>query len=113
MSRTFKSIFAAAIFTTAFAPAALAEKPVNRHVKVSYADLDLSQESGAKALLRRIKKASITACGGRPSRMLEEIARFEACRSKALSTAIHDVDAPVLTGLFIRNGGELIQVAAR
>lgn len=97
MSRFFKSVAAAVLFA-ACAPAALAERPVVTHTKVSYADLDLSSRAGAQTLLRRIDRATSKVCGKRPGVVpLKMMTRWTACRDAAVSNAIANVNSPTLT----------------
>lgn len=70
-------------------------------VTVSYADLDLAREPGAKVLLRRLEHAAGQVCGSRPGRAPISIVRaWRACRSQSLAAAVMQVDAPVLTALY-------------
>jgi len=82
-------------------------------VPVSYADLDIHQEAGAKVLLQRIKSASIIACGDVPDlRLLGERAAFEHCRQIAVEDAVAKVNSPLLA-LMAGNDEELIRLANR
>lgn len=62
--------------------------------RVVYADLDLTSNTGAAELLRRVRKAAVSACdsqGRGPS--LEDQDRFDACRRTAVARALADLDA--------------------
>jgi UrcA family protein len=107
MSRTIKAAFAALLASAALAvslaPSAAAEPTrFDRvvHVRVSYADLDIGNEAGAKTLMRRIETAAERACGGMStSRQLRMNNRIGACRTEAISNAVAGVGAPQLSAL--------------
>ena len=91
---------AAILGALATAPAAVAEPVVRSSVRVSYADLDLSREAGARALLERIEAASQRVCGPRPSpRNLRINIHFRACYRDAVSQAVAEVESPLLSAL--------------
>ena len=114
MSRFIKSALIALATAAAFAPAALAEKPVTQSIKVGYADLDLSREAGARTLLVRMKMAARQICGPRPAaKQIAQTVRYETCSKAAISGAVATLDHPLVTTLFIRGGGELVQLASR
>jgi len=80
---------------------------VTTRITVNYRDLDLETESGAQALIRRVSKAAVHACGGRPSGAPIELysvakARFEICRSNAVQSTITKLNHPMVTMLFER-----------
>jgi UrcA family protein len=58
---------------------------------VRYADLDLSQPEGAKALYRRIKIAARQACGDPDIRDLRLYARYRECYEHAVASAVEKV----------------------
>ena len=71
-----------------------------RTVKVSYADLDLKKPEGAKALYRRLQKASRQACDVRPPREVGSAKRVneaKKCYSVALKAAVDEVDSELLS----------------
>lgn len=77
-----------------------------RNVGVTYSDLDLETEAGARELLRRLDAAAYKACGGDPERhssydRMPEVTRkvFETCREKAIDTAVGRLDAPLVAKL--------------
>jgi UrcA family protein len=99
MFRTFIAT-AAILGALATAPAAAAEPVVRSSVRVSYADLDLSREAGARALLERIEAASQRVCGPRPSpRNLKINIHYRACYRDAVSQAVAEVESPLLSAL--------------
>lgn len=62
-------------------------------VKVSYADLDLTDAAGARTLYARLKSAARRACGPEPSwRDLHSTADYDACYHHALNKAVNGVD---------------------
>lgn len=56
-----------------------------RSVTVSYADLNLNSEEGAKRLQYRITSAARKVCGPRPSRNLNQIMDYQQCFKIAAS----------------------------
>jgi UrcA family protein len=67
---------------------ALVRTPVE-HVRVSYADLDLSRPAGAQVMLLRIKSAADEACGvGMRHISLEESVSVRACVHDAVTRAV-------------------------
>lgn len=103
-SNLITSIFAVALAvgSLALAPAtAMAEPDTVRPVSaaVSYADLDLSTEDGANAVLQRINAAARDMCGGKPihSPLFPRAAtQFDSCVSQAVDAAVAGFDAPVV-----------------
>src|SRR5262245_14941575 len=74
-----------------------------RQIHVSYADLDLQQERGARALLERMEKASLEACGGWPAfttRYTEVRAALRRCRAEAVRSAVATLNEPLVTGAY-------------
>lgn len=71
-------------------------------VKVSYADLNIANEAGAKVLYARLQRASEEVCGiGSHAvvRSLTEIRKARACYEKTLATAVNRIDSDVLTSV--------------
>ena len=66
-----------------------------RQAVVSYADLNLETESGAKTLVRRIKFAARRVCGVNDAGLMaiEFRAQLHRCAEQATARAISDVDA--------------------
>jgi UrcA family protein len=86
------------------------DEPIS--VTVTYADLDISHQAGAAALLQRLQAASVKACGGAPDvRVLGQVAAFDKCRREAVSRAVDQIHAPLLTALAQK--GHPVQVAHR
>ena len=108
-SKLFKSLLATIVVVALGAPTiASADAKGNLQgvsVKVSYADLNLEKQAGAKALYRRLQQASKQACdvrgltnAGSVRRMVET----RQCYREALSAAVEKVDNELLTQ--IHNG---------
>lgn len=69
-------------------------------VKVSYSDLNIGNEAGAKVLYARLQRASQEVCGvGSHNivRSLTETKKARACYEKALTAAIEKIDSELLT----------------
>jgi UrcA family protein len=69
-------------------------------VKVSYADLNLQKEAGAKVLYRRLQQASKKACGVESFRIvgsLSEAAKMQDCYESSLTSSVAKVDNAILT----------------
>ena len=86
------------------APASFASAPIPDGVPratVRYADLDLTTNAGAAALLRRIKAAAKQVCGD-PFDFgnLAQKARVRRCHSEAVARAVSGVQATKLTELY-------------
>jgi len=90
-------------------------EPIERiaGVQVSYQDLDLHEESGARAMLERLQRAAVTACGGNPKWYLtyeimpkRTVDVFQSCRRNAIARAVAHIDAPLLSHLFASTYGE-------
>jgi UrcA family protein len=80
-------------------------------VTVSYGDLDLGSDVDARAMLGRLQDAAYKACGGDPRSnpnyklLWPRIkADYRKCRNEAVTRAVLEVDAPVLSKVFL--GGE-------
>ncbi len=71
---------------------------------VTYGDLNLSNRTGAETLYSRIKFAATRVCGGLPDiREMQERRNFKTCLKTATNDAVQQVDAPLLTALFIED----------
>ncbi len=101
-------MIALAFVPLAAVPAAAGEKKGEKikTVEVSYSDLDLESEAGARALLERLDAAAFKACGGDPKRHSAYKARpevtveiFETCRKDAVAAAVGRLDAPLVAKL--------------
>jgi len=71
-------------------------------VKVSYADLNLEKQEGAKALYRRLRQASKQACDYRGLKVagsIRQAVETQRCYHKALTEAVADLDNEMVTEL--------------
>ena len=67
-------------------------------IDVFYADLNLSSPAGAEVMLRRIRFAAASVCGGRPDgREIADATRFRACVAAAVSNAVAEVNAAMVS----------------
>ena len=69
-------------------------------VKVSFADLNLQKEAGARVLYRRLQQASKKACGVEPYRnvgSISEISKMQDCYESSLTSSVAKVDNALLT----------------
>jgi len=91
--------------------AAQAEGLIRKDVSVSYSDLNLSTEAGARSLLVRINAAAASACGGSPAfyasyAVAPSLAykEFDTCRSNAVNAAVSSIAAPLVHQIYASNG---------
>ena len=70
-------------------------------VVVFHGDLDLTSEAGAVVMLRRLERGARKACGGTPGRqpLAMELA-YRICREQALSDAVAQLDAPLVSAFY-------------
>ena len=71
-------------------------------VNVSFADLNIANETGAKLLYARLERASQEVCGvgsHNSVRSLTETKNVRACYEKALSAAVEKLDSELLTSI--------------
>ena len=74
-------------------------------IVVSYADLDLSEQAGARTLYARLKRASAKACGHRPPPIELKASRaYQGCYESALTKAVKRVDSQQLYALHAEHG---------
>jgi len=69
-------------------------------VKVSYGDLNLEKQEGAKALYRRLQQASKRACDVRGLTVegsLKRVTEARQCYREALSAAVDKIDNELVT----------------
>ena len=73
---------------------------------VSYADLDLATESGARILFERIEVAADEVCPAVPDiRDLNRVATHSRCVREAIARAVQQVDSPRLAAVFSAESG--------
>jgi UrcA family protein len=81
-----------------FAPSAFAQgEGETRQVRVTYADLDLSQPSDAQRLYNRLRRATAYVCATPASSVLHRYDR--ACRDATLDQAVADLNNPALAAI--------------
>lgn len=69
-------------------------------VRVNFADLDINHPAGAEGLLKRIERAAFIACGEDPGPNFgTEALVYQQCRTDAVSRAVDQVNAPLLTAM--------------
>jgi len=103
-SKLSKSLLATIIVIALSAPAiAFADAKRNlkvESVKVSFADLNLEKQEGAKALYRRLQHASKQVCGVRGLRQpgnLKSIGKTRQCYREVLTGAVEKIDRNLVT----------------
>jgi UrcA family protein len=70
---------------------------------VSYGDLNLDSETGARTLYARLRAASREVCVGfEESGSMEQRLAWARCYSAALSTSVAQVNSPILSSLYSR-----------
>jgi UrcA family protein len=110
MSRAIQLIVVAGMAVLAHAQTAHAEAPKRElidSIKVSYSDLDLRGDAGARAMLKRLENAAYHACGGDPRRQAgykimprHVTAVIKECREDAIARAVASVDEKALWQVF-------------
>jgi UrcA family protein len=74
----------------------------NTSIKVSFADLDISNADGVSALYKRLQNASEEACGSianTQEKNLSALTRNKSCYQETLSSAVEKVDNDSLRDL--------------
>ena len=85
---------------TAFAEGSDQGRAVMQTV-VTYSDLDLHRTAGAEAMLQRLRHAANIVCGRRPdARQIAAYDRYRSCVRTAMSGAVAQIDAPLVTARF-------------
>ena len=94
-----------AISGVALTPAAQASTVVQVRSKVvSYGDLNLGTRSGDEALLKRIDRAAVKACGGYPEGPSRDAyQRFNECHADAMTNAVRSVNNISVSRLYDRD----------
>ena len=93
---------ALALAGPAIAFGATPQKADKATVKVSYKDLDISSEAGARVLYSRLKQASRSACDVRPVRetgSVRETAKAKQCYHESLAQAVKTLDIELVNKL--------------
>jgi UrcA family protein len=99
MKRISVILAASGLALTLAAPAQA--ETAGRQVEVRYGDLDLTGETGAEILLRRLEAAAARVCdaGNTSFRDFRAVRAARACAQDALSKAVASVDAPLVQSL--------------
>ena len=72
-----------------------------RQMAISYSDLNIHSEAGARALLGRLKMAARVVCGPEPVfGELQRTEAYETCRLSALDHAVAAIDSPELAEIY-------------
>jgi len=74
-------------------------------VQVSYADLNITTEAGAKTLLHRIHDAAEAYCGGETHVPLDQQRTHEACVTDAVDTTVAGLNVRAVTAM---NNGQSV-----
>ncbi len=68
--------------------------------QVSVRDLDLTETTGARTALGRIRMAAVDVCGGAPSPLeREKMAEYKTCVEVATDSAVAQLRSPVATAM--------------
>lgn len=85
-------------------------------IRVSYADLNLDSDQGAKAFLKRVGRAAERACGGTPASgpiELRNMKAFNACKAEAMSGAVAQANNTLVSVRFAEAQGRVYALASR
>ena len=91
----------ALLMASAMSQVAHADQPEVFVKNVTYSDLNLESEKGARALLARLHLASTEVCATLASSDLTIRAHWLACVDKAMSDAVAKVNSTALTTLYM------------
>jgi UrcA family protein len=80
------------------AQASEASQPLTK--KVTYGDLNLDTESGAKALYARLRYAAKYVCSSYESKELSRQKVWQICVNNALASAVQQINKPMVTALY-------------
>ena len=73
---------------------------------VSYADLNLNSEPGARTLYGRLRMAATHVCAPFRGNSLRESTNWRECFNSALARSVAEVDQPILTAYHLSRTGE-------
>jgi len=68
----------------------------HKHETVKYADLDIQSPDGAKAMVRRLKKAAGRVCMPMPKKDLADKSNHSSCVQGAMSGAVAALNSPAV-----------------
>jgi len=120
MSRLLAVALAALTATGCLVQAGQAEDTYQKSITVSYSDLDLTSDSGARAMLARLKSAAVKACGG-PAvfNSVYDVAPdyvrtvYAKCQNDAMAGAVASLHAPLVSTLYAQSQSPLNLYAGR
>jgi UrcA family protein len=81
-------------------------------VEVSYDDLDLARAEGASTLYTRIQHAAQDVCEVNTVTQPRKLILEHQCVRKAVDDAVHRVDNPNLTSVYLAKAGKRAMVAS-
>ncbi len=84
------------------AVSARAETPESLTKRVSYSDLNMDSESGAKVFYARVRNAAEFVCSSLEDRDLSRQRIWRACIDSAITAAVTQVNKPAVTALHNR-----------
>ena len=73
---------------------------------VSYADLNLNGQPGARTLYGRLRMAATQVCAPFRCDTLKDKARWRACFDPALARSVAEIDEPMLTAYHLNQTGK-------
>jgi UrcA family protein len=83
-----------------------------RRVEVSYSDLDLARTEHANALYWRIQHAAHSVCEVNTVPGSRAVLIEQKCVTRAVDAAVHRVDNPNLTAIYLAKAGKPSMVAS-
>lgn len=81
--------------------------------RVHYTDVNLADSAGAKVLYERLMTAADLVCAPYKSDELAQQKPYRFCVRQAVSTAVADINSPMLTSYYVSKGGEVVQQVAQ
>ena len=95
-------ILASLAIATVAATSAKAQEP--RSVRISIAGVDTRTESGARAILQRVKFAAGTVCGHTPIH-LERYREYDPCVREVIQRTVASLQNPLISAMLIDGRG--------
>ena len=83
-----------------------------RKVEVSYSDLDLAHAEAASTLYTRIQHAARNVCEVNTVTQPRKLILENQCAARAVDEAVHRVDNPNLTAVYLAKAGKRSMVAS-
>ncbi|MDJ0941580.1 MAG: UrcA family protein [Woeseiaceae bacterium] len=99
MRKTIVAAMSALLLAAIAAPAHASSSPLGASISVSFADLNIHNEAGAKVLYARLQRASASVCELDTFRELGSLARVadaESCYAETLDKAVTRIDSDAL-----------------